>query len=134
MQELGDVIPVKGDGLGTVAYVEIEGNKIFGVNSTALLNDADKNLGRMWREKLKFSAGRAQALFHAEAHALMRAYEKTGGKLPSKITLYVDRLTCGPCQASLPKLAESMGIDQLTIITKNGHVGEIIDGKWKGWK
>ena len=51
MQELGDVIPVRGDGLGTVAYVEVGGRKVFGVNSTALVNDADKPLGRMWRDR-----------------------------------------------------------------------------------
>ncbi|MEQ9411555.1 MAG: deaminase [Fuerstiella sp.] len=134
MQELGDVIPVRGDGLGTVAYVEVGGRKVFGVNSTALVNDADKALGRMWRDRLGFNAGQAQALFHGEAHSLMRAYQKTGVNLPAEMSLYVDRLTCGPCQGSLPTLVKEMGIRKLTIRTKDGHIGDIIDGIWQGWR
>ena len=80
----------------------------------------------MWRDKLGFNAGQAQALFHGEAHSLMRAYEKFGGKLPSELTLYVDRLTCGPCQGALPDLVNAMGIQRLTVMTKSGGVVEIV--------
>lgn len=131
LQELGDVIPVRGDGLGTVAYVEAGGRRVFGVNSTSLVRDVDKNLARTWRTKLGFNAGQAQALFHAEAHSLMRAYEKLNGAMPKNITMYVDRLTCGPCQSALPDLIKSMGIETLTIQTKSGRVGEITGGIFK---
>jgi len=131
MNELGDTIPVRGDGLGTVAFVEINDHRVFGVNSTALVRDADKDLGRMWRDQLGFNQGQAQSLFHGEAHSLMRAYEKLGGQMPSQLTLYVDRLTCGPCQGALPDLLDAMGIQRLIIRTKKGRVGEITNGTFR---
>ncbi|MCQ2995017.1 hemagglutinin repeat-containing protein [Pseudomonas syringae] len=121
MEELGDTIPVRGDNLGTVAVVEVNGQKVFGVNSSALLNDADKNLGRQWREKMGFNQGEGQVVFHAEAHSLMRAYEKTGGKMPSEMTLYVDRKTCGNCARYLPEIMHEMKIDVVNLVMKNGQ-------------
>ena len=126
LDELGDTIPIRGDGLGTVSFVEVNGRRVFGVNSTALVRDVDKNLARAWRTRLGFNQGQAQALFHAEAHSLMRAYQKTGGKLPRELTLHVDRLTCGPCQGALPDLIREMGIERLIIRTKSGRIGEIV--------
>ena len=131
MDELGDTIPIKGDGLGTVAFVEAGGKRVFGVNSTALVRDIDKNLARTWRDRLGFNAGQAQSLFHAEAHSLMRAYEKLGGAMPKQLTMYVDRLTCGPCQGALPKLMQEMGIERLRINTKSGRIGEIFEGSFR---
>lgn len=52
----------------------------------------------------------------------MRAFEKFGGKLPSEITMYVDRYTCPNCQKYLPKIMKEMGIDKLIIYSKNGKV------------
>lgn len=88
----------------------------------------------MWRDRLGFNAGQAQALFHGEAHSLMRAYDKFGGKLPKEMTLYVDRLTCGPCQGSLPRLVNAMGIEKLRIVTKSGQIGEIVGGVFRWLK
>ena len=50
----------------------------------------------------------------------MRAYEKTGGNLPAKMTMYVDRLTCSICSTYLPELMHEMKVDTLDIVMKNG--------------
>ena len=121
MEKLGDYIPVRGDNFGTVAVVEVNGQKVFGVNSSALINDADKNLARQWREKMGFNQGEAQVVFHAEAYSLIRAYEKTGGNLPTQMTLYVDRQTCGTCKQYLPELMHEMKIDIINLVMKNGE-------------
>jgi hypothetical protein len=121
MEKLGDYIPVRGDNFGTVAVVEVNGQKVFGVNSSALINDADKNLARQWREKMGFNQGEAQVVFHAEAYSLIRAYEKTGGNLPAQMTLYVDRQTCGTCKQYLPELMHEMKIDSINLVMKNGE-------------
>lgn len=121
MEKLGDYIPVRGDNFGTVAVVEVNGQKVFGVNSSALINDADKNLARQWREKMGFNQGEAQVVFHAEAYSLIRAYEKTGGNLPAQMTLYVDRQTCGTCKQYLPELMHEMKIDIINLVMKNGE-------------
>lgn len=120
MEALGDRIPIKGDQLGTVAVIEVDGRKIFGVNSSALINNSDKELGRQWRDVVGLSKGKDIVVFHAEAHSLMRAYEKTGGNLPAKMTMYVDRLTCGICSKYLPELMHEMKVDTLDIVMKNG--------------
>ncbi|AZE86898.1 VENN motif pre-toxin domain-containing protein [Pseudomonas orientalis] len=121
MDKLGDYIPVRGDNFGTVAVVEVNGQKVFGVNSSALVNDADKNLARQWRDKMGFNQGEGQVVFHAEAYSLMRAYEKTGGNLPAQMTLYVDRQTCGTCKQYLPELMHEMKIDTVNVVMKNGQ-------------
>jgi hypothetical protein len=118
LPQLGSAIPKIGDGKGTVAFVEVNGKKIFGVNSSVISNDL-KNLGRKWRDKIGLGRGKDQVFFHAEAHSLMRAYEKVGA-LPKEMKMYVDRFSCGNCQTYLPSLMKEMGIEKLTIISKNG--------------
>ncbi|HCN0517183.1 TPA: type IV secretion protein Rhs, partial [Escherichia coli] len=121
LSRLGEHIPHQGDGFGTVAYIEINGRKIFGVNSS-VLSDKAKDLGRYWVDRLKLGRGVSQVAYHAEAHSLMRAFEKFRGKLPNEITMYVDRYTCPNCQKYLPLLMKEMGIDKLIIYSKNGKV------------
>ncbi|MCH5599228.1 deaminase [Niabella ginsengisoli] len=118
MQVLGNSIPKIGDGRGTVAFVEVNGEKVFGVNST-LLGEGDKDLGRSWRDKIGLGAGKSQVFFHAEANSLMNAHAKNGG-LPSKMTMYVDRATCANCRKYLPDLMKALGVKELNIIDKSG--------------
>jgi hypothetical protein len=130
LEPLGGRIPVKGDGLGTVAIVETPGRKFFGVNSS-LLSDASKDLGRDFFQVMKskgllegasaYGNGAAQVLTHAEAIALMRAWKFNGGKLGSEVTLFVDRYTCANCRKYLVEVMEAMGIKKLTIVTKSGE-------------
>lgn len=91
-----------------------------GYNSGALLNEADKELARQWRKRLGLNSGDAQSLFHAEAHSLMRAFEKTGGNLPSEMTMYSDRVSCSFCQKNLPVLMREMNVDKLMLKFKDG--------------
>ncbi|EBA11190.1 deaminase [Roseobacter sp. CCS2] len=117
-------------GTGTVAVAEINGQRYFGVNSTNL-SDADRNLGRQWRDRLGLTRGQDQVVFHAEAHSLMRAYERTNGNMPSNLTLYVDRNSCGVCQTYLPRMADEMGITNLNLSFSSGRSGVIRNGTFE---
>ena len=128
LDELGDSIPSKGDGQGTVAFVDVDGKPVFGVNSSTLVRDADKNLGRSWIDRLGLGRGEGQIVWHAEGHSLMRAYEKTGGNMPSYVNMFVDRVSCPNCRTHLPKLADEMGIDNLILNFKDGKIGRISNG------
>jgi tRNA-specific A34 adenosine deaminase len=128
LEPLGDIVPERGDGLGTVALVKA-GRKFCGVNSS-LLSDASKDLGREFFDFMKgkgyfadaawYGQSSAQVLTHAEAIALMRAWRRSAGKMPADVTLYVDRYTCANCRKHLGEVAEVMGIERLTIIDKLG--------------
>lgn len=131
LDELGDTIPIRGDGRGTVAFVDVGGRPIFGVNSSVLIRDADKELGRSWSRHLGLGRGKDQVFWHAEGHSLMRAYKKTNGQLPSRLTMFVDRSSCANCRTYLPRLAEEMGITTLKLHFKNGRSGQISNGKFE---
>ncbi|WP_304957226.1 RHS repeat-associated core domain-containing protein [Xenorhabdus sp. PB30.3] len=121
MEPLGGHIPTPGDNMGTVAFFEMNGRRIFGVNSGTLIKK-DKALGKKWNEKIDYLSKdeKGTSAFHAEGHALMRAYEKSGGVMPKEITMYVDRQTCGHCERFLPALMKEMGIEQMKLFSKNG--------------
>jgi hypothetical protein len=127
MDPLGDYIPVKKDKMGTVAVIDLDGRPVFGVNSDALIRNADKDLMRKWRDLMGWNSGQAQAAFHAEGMSLMRAYEKTGGKLPSTVNMFVDRKTCSICRTYLPELSQKMGTN-INLTFKDGTTAKIIDG------
>jgi hypothetical protein len=132
LEQLGERIPTPGDGLGTVAYSIIEGKPVFGANSSiaAVFNREKAVVWRDWLidrypHVMKYFH-RTQspniALHHAEASALIAAFEKTGGRLPKVLTLYVDRVSCAQnCRVVLPYLANEMGIEELTLIFKNNQ-------------
>ena len=121
---------MRGDGTGTVAVVDLKGRPVFGVNSTALVRDADKNLARQWAKKLGWDTGKAQTLFHGEGHALLRANEISGGQLPSELNMYVDRYSCAICRANLPDLTEALGVKKLNLFFKDGSTSVIENGKF----
>ena len=125
LDPLGDYLPVKGDGKGTVAFVDLGGKPVFGVNSSVLVKNADKNLGRYWRDRIGFTKGQDQVVWHGEAHSLMRAHQKTGGNMPTNLTMYSDRPTCDNCQTYLPELMHEMGVNKLTIHFKNPNVAPL---------
>ena len=62
----------------------------------------------------------------------MRAYEKTGGNLPSKMNMYVDRLSCGNCQNYLPRLTKAMNVNELHLTFKDGRTAVIRNGEFIG--
>ena len=112
LEPLGPAVPVKGDGLGTVALAENEGRQFFGVNSS-ILSDASKDLGREVFKKMQqqgllkgataYGQGAAQVLTHAKAHSLMRMWQKLGMNMPAEVIIFVDRYTCANCQKYLGK-------------------------------
>ncbi len=111
----------------TVACIEIDGKNYFGVNSTITQQSKanTRELREKWLNEIEWvppkkrapqHLGHAQSLTHAEAHSLIRAYEKQG-KLPKKITMYVDRKTCNICRGELPCLLKRLGVEELTVFS-----------------
>ena len=133
LEPLGDTIPTKGDNNGTVAFVEVNGNKVFGVNSS-LLSDADKDLGRKYFAEMKqagyfenvdiYGRGSGQVFTHAEGYSLMKAYSIYGDDIGNNVTIYCDRSTCGICQNNLQYFKEYLGLEKLTVKNKNGNIFE----------
>lgn len=98
MQSYG---PDSGD---TVALVEVNGNKYFGVNSQITKDSqaSQKPLREKWlgevewvppKKKEPKHLGQVQSLTHGESHALIRAYERNNNQLPKELNMYVDRKT-----------------------------------------
>jgi hypothetical protein len=110
--------------------IENEGKQFFGVNSS-ILSDASKDLGRevftmMQKEGLlkgatAYGQGAAQVLTHAEAHSLMRMWQKLGPNMPAEVTIFVDRYTCANCQKYLGEVAKTLGVKSLKVVTKSGE-------------
>lgn len=109
----------------TVAMIEIEGQKFFGVNSSISKEsqEATKKLRQKWFKKVNWvppkknapkHLGHVQSLTHAESHSLIEAYEKLG-KLPEKLTMVVDRKTCNMCKGEMPALLKHIGVEELKI-------------------
>jgi hypothetical protein len=134
-----DLTPVTGGPTGTVASVRVNGRDVFGLNTTlerqylgvdtlaarrAVLQQIQKDLGKMQGATIERSG---QFLTHAEAQALMNA-QREFGKLPERLTLYVDRPTCPQCFGSMEEpterglrvLAELYGVKELTVIDSLG--------------
>ncbi len=109
----------------TVARVVVNGRAYHGVNSTITeaSRAASKPLRQRFFEMIDWvppkarqpeHLGHAQSLTHAEAHALMRAFERQGS-LPKQLTMYVDRTTCNMCRGELPVLLKRRGVERLDV-------------------
>lgn len=71
------------------------------------------------------------ALFHAEANALLRAAEPYGGSLAGRtIEMRVDRPLCPSCDAALPYLGTQIGNPTVRIIDGAGDIWIMRDGMW----
>ena len=69
------------------------------------------------------------ALFHAEANALLRAAEPYGGSLAGRtIEMRVDRRLCDSCAAVLPPLAAQIGNPTVRIFDGTGALWIMRDG------
>jgi len=134
-REREGIQPYSEDSGDTVARIEVEGQAFFGVNSTITpkFEEATKELRQKWFEKVKWvppkknvpkHLGHVQSLTHAESHSLIEAFEKLG-KLPQKITMYVDRKTCNMCKGEMPALLKHIGVEELTIFN-GGNVEPLI--------
>jgi MafB19-like deaminase len=134
-----DLTPTTGGPTGTVATVRVNGRDIYGLNTTlerqylgvdtlaarrAVLQQIQQQLGKLQGATIERSG---QFLTHAEAQALMNAQRELG-KLPERLTLFVDRPTCPQCFGSMSEpterglrvLAELYGVKELTVIDSQG--------------
>lgn len=128
---------------GTVAYTEVDGHAVFGVNANAPGYTArDEAMARDMRSRLierypeVMATGNVghkpnDALFHAEANALLRAAEPFGGSLAGRtIEMRVDRPLCPSCDAVLPYLGAQIGNPTVRIIDGAGDIWIMRDGIW----
>ena len=70
---------------------------------------------------VNYGFGVSTILTHSEALALMEYHSHLNGQQPpASLTFYNDRETCGKCLMYLPLLLRYIGIQQITIINKNG--------------
>ncbi len=128
---------------GTVAFTAVDGQSVFGVNSNAPgYTVTDEAAARDMRAKLverypdtmsTSNLGRFpnDALFHAEANALMRAAEANGGSLLGRvIDMRVDRRLCDSCDDVLPLIGNLLGNPTVRVIDGTGAVWIMRDGNW----
>jgi hypothetical protein len=117
---------------GTVAYVEVGGRRFYGHNTglerkylntdnralrEAALAEIQNKTGQL--KNFKYGDWDVRFLTHAEAEALVKAHAQFG-RLPERMTLYVDRITCNNCEESLPLLVEAYGVKELRIVDAKG--------------
>lgn len=131
-------------GEGTVAYAEIDGEPIVGVNSKAPgYTEQDRADANRMRDVLmkKYpgimnveNPGRIpnNALFHGETTAFLRAARKHQGSLVGKtIIIEVDRQMCGACRLILPKIGLELGNPTVTFRDGRGNRRTMRNGKWE---
>lgn len=141
MPDIGDR-PASGSSQGTIAYAEVDGRPVIGVNSDAPgYTMADEAAAQSMRARLverypDIMATNNQvympnnALFHAEANALLRA--EAGGQYLSGriIDMQVDRRLCRSCEDVLPLLGLQVGNPTVRITDGTGALWVMRDGRW----
>lgn len=71
------------------------------------------------------------ALFHAEANALIRAANENGGSLAGQsLVVHTDRPLCGSCDAVLPVISRELGYPTVRFVDSNGIAETLINGRW----
>lgn len=127
---------------GTVAYAEVDGRPVIGVNSDAPgYTMADEAAAQSMRAQLverypdimatdNLGHMPNNALFHAEANALLRA--EAGGRYLSgrTIEMRVDRQLCPSCDRVLPLVGLRVGNPTVRIIDGAGDLWIMRDGNW----
>lgn len=133
-----------GDKRGVVvAWTEINGKEIFGVNArsreyTSTDNSAARRLRAALIEKYPetidiVDIGRYPnaAVFHAEVTTLLRAAVQNGGTLAGQtLTVYVDAKICASCPLVLPKIGLELGNPTVTFVPAVGKPRTMKDGDW----
>ena len=129
---------------GTVAHTEVDGRAVFGVNSDAPGYTArDEAMARDMRTRLierypeVMATGNIghqpnNALFHAEANALLRAAESYGGLLAGRtIEVRVNRGLCSSCGEVLPCIGLQLGNPTVRFIDAYGRLKTMKNGQWQ---
>lgn len=128
---------------GTVAYTEVDGQAVFGVNANAPGYTArDEAMARDMRQRLierypdvmatgKIGHAPNNALFHAEGNALLRAADSYGGSLAGRtLNMRVDRELCWSCDTVLPRMRVQLGNPTVRITDGTGALWIMRDGTW----
>jgi hypothetical protein len=72
------------------------------------------------------------ALFHAEANALLRAAGPYNGNLAGRaLDVYVDRSMCPSCNTVLPLIGMRLGNPTVRFIDPVGDVSIMKNGRWQ---
>lgn len=141
MPDIGDR-PAITRGEGTVAYAEVDGKPVIGVNSNAPgYTMSDQAAAEAMRARLverypdlmatdNLGHKPNDALYHAEANALLRA--EAGGQYLSgrTIEMSVDRELCRSCERVLPFVGLHVGNPTVRIIDGTGSTWVMRDGIW----
>jgi hypothetical protein len=134
------------NGKGTIAVGTIDNDErtIIGVNSRAPgYTNEDRATANAMRENLLISDADVlrtdntgykpnDALYHAEATALMRAARMNGGTLYGRtLDFFVDREMCPSCDKVLPLIAREYGYPTVRFTDIYGNVHTLRNGVWK---
>lgn len=130
-------------GQGTVAYAEVDGRPVLGVNSRGRgFTEADRVAADQMRDILiarypgvmaTDNIGRMpnNALYHAEVTLLLRAAREFGSLQGRTIEVTVDREVCGNCGRLLPLVARQVGNPTITFVDHLGARRTLRNGRWE---
>jgi deoxycytidylate deaminase len=131
---------------GTVAVTTLNDKDIYGVNSNSpTYTSTDRQAAEQIRDVLvqkypetmttdNLGQRPNDALFHAEATALLRAAAENGGSLSGRrFEIYVDNAMCASCRAVLPKIGLELGNPTVTFVDTAGFKQTIRNGVWERW-
>jgi hypothetical protein len=129
--------------IGTVARTKINGEEVFGVNSDSpAYTSADDRAARRLRSTLidnyphvmqtrNIGQYPNDAVFHAEATALLRAAAKNGGTLAGQeLVVYVDKALCPSCLEVLPYIGREVGNPTVTFVPAEAEPKTMKNGDW----
>ena len=137
----GETVPV-------IAVTSLDDRHVFGLNSdisdfSSLYTDKDRALADQFRDSMvmKYPDDMSRdnigwkpndALYHAEATVLLRAWEQNGGTLEGKeLLVVVNREMCdSSCPTVLPLLGLELGNPRVTFVDDKGRVRIMRSGKW----
>jgi hypothetical protein len=140
----GETVPV-------VAVTSLDDRHVFGLNSdisdfSSLYTDKDRALADQFRDSMvvkypdDMSRGNIgwapnDALYHAEATVLLRAWEQNDRTLEGKeLLVVVNRKMCDTsCPTVLPLLGLELGNPRITFVDDKSRVRIMKDGKWERW-
>lgn len=140
-----------GETAPVVAITSLDDRHIFGLNSdishfSDLYTDKDRALADQFRDNMLVKYPDTMnsenigwkpndALYHAEATVLLRAWEQNGGTLEGKeLLVVVNEKMCEPsCRRVLPKLGLELGDPRVTFVDDHGRVRIMKKGEWKRW-
>jgi len=132
-----------GSRVGTVTYTEVNGEQVWGSNSTsptytsrdrAVANELRSTLIKKYPDVMNsdnIGAKPNDAVFHAETTALLRASKANGGTLAGQTLVVVgDRPLCDSCRTLLPYIGLEVGNPTVTFIDPTGLRQTIHSGVW----